>query len=417
MFITLKCNKDNMSVEEASASTASGTRPRHAACNECRVKKLKCSGERFGCAGCLSNKLTCTYHPPNRGSNGATRRSRRQSQAQSPGTFGAHKRPPSTGSRCPPTPRPSTSSSTGSIEIDLDRLQRPSHIFVSPGTTEGFLDTFWEGSPTSLEDRWGASACSIFPDTDAGNDLFLDHADFSPSERSLHAHINGAHTAFSSDLFGDPSLSLVFSNPEPPLADSSGMLLPLADTITGSEPPLTASDHGDGGSCRCMTDALAILDELEARKAELSPCVTHTVSGTLSANKSALSQCNRIIECPKCRNRPGCALLLILICRNLVFQFQQVLSGELNPKGRHNPLNNGTDALGQYSIDTSEEHLQVLYALAIVRGRSLSVFLEKLKSLVCFQSGATSHREKIERIEDWHRGLMGRLKQMSYGQI
>ncbi|KAK6367123.1 hypothetical protein LTR64_007983 [Lithohypha guttulata] len=34
---------------------------RHAACDECRKRKLKCSGEPAGCARCLKQKLTCHY--------------------------------------------------------------------------------------------------------------------------------------------------------------------------------------------------------------------------------------------------------------------------------------------------------------------------------------------------------------------
>lgn len=41
MFITLKRNQDKLSVEQSAASTAQGTRPRHAACTECRVKKVR----------------------------------------------------------------------------------------------------------------------------------------------------------------------------------------------------------------------------------------------------------------------------------------------------------------------------------------------------------------------------------------
>ncbi|KAK7180882.1 nmrA-like family protein [Paraphaeosphaeria sporulosa] len=423
MFITLKCNKDSISVEQSSASTAQGTRPRHAACYECRVKKLKCSGDKGGCAGCLSNKLECTYNPPRRVYNSATRRSRRRSQAQSLGTYSMHTRPPSARSRDPSTPRLSTSSSTTSIELDLDRLSWPKHTFPAPETTENFLDAFWKQISASSEDRLREGASPLFPTTDAGHDL-LDPAEFSPSEEILHSNSNDALTALSSDLFGDPSLSLAFSNPGHPHTDASSMLMQPAselDTISGAKTQGTALSNASGGSCRCMTDALTILDELEARKMETSPYVTHTVSGILSANKSALWQCDRVIECPTCPYRPGCVLLLILICRNLVFQFQQLISAELSSQGRQSPpispSDSRTDALGQYSIDTSEEQLQVLYALAMVRGKSLSRFLGRLKSLVCFQSGATSHREKIESIENWHRSLMGRLKQMSYGYM
>ncbi|KAL5429252.1 hypothetical protein PMIN05_010811 [Paraphaeosphaeria minitans] len=424
MFITLKCNKDNISVEQASASTAQGTRPRHAACNECRVKKLKCSGDKGGCAGCLLNKLECTYHPHGRGSNGVTRRSRKHYQGLGPGTYHTHTRPPSAESRDPPTPRSSTSSSATSIELDLALLPWPAHEFSSLETTDNLLDAFWKESSGSMEDRLGESACHTFHETHAGRDLYLDHGELSPSEQVLQLHTNDALTALSSNMFGDPSLSLTFSDLEHPQTDSSSMPIQPpseAEIISGAEPPGTASSNASGGSCPCMTDALNILDELEARKMETSPSVTHSVSGKLSINKSTLSQCNRVIECPTCRYRPGCALLFILICRDLVFQFQQLLSADLSPQGRQSgpisPIESRKDALGHYSIDTSEEKLQVLYALAIVRGKSLAGFLGRLKRLVCSQSGETSRREKIESIQNWHRSLMGRLMQMSYGQM
>lgn len=148
--------------------------------------QLKCSGDKDGCAGCLSNKLECTYHPPGRGNNGALRRSRRHShmQARIPGAYDIHKRPPSAGSRDSPTPRLSTSSSTTSLEIDLDPLPWPSHTFSPPETTETFLDSFWKDIPTSSANRSGESAYPIFPDTDTdtGHDLFFDPVDFSPSK-------------------------------------------------------------------------------------------------------------------------------------------------------------------------------------------------------------------------------------------
>jgi hypothetical protein len=190
MFITLKCNNDKLSIEQASASTARGTRPRHAACTECRVKKvrvlcyhvqtnntksnqLKCSGDRDGCTGCLSSNLECTYRPTSRENNGTVKRSRTNSHAQSPGVQTS---PPSTGSKSPPMPRISTSSATGSTEP----LSWPTQTFTSTEEAKGFLDTFWKGFTASLEQPVGKSACSIFPDPD--HELFFDYASFPSSE-------------------------------------------------------------------------------------------------------------------------------------------------------------------------------------------------------------------------------------------
>ncbi|KAF2875189.1 hypothetical protein BDV95DRAFT_603953 [Massariosphaeria phaeospora] len=432
MFITLKCNKENISVEQASASTAQGTRPRHAACTQCRVKKLKCSGDRDSCTACASNNLECIYPPPSRAKNGSAKRTRTLSQAQSPATQTS---PPSPTSRNPPTPRLSTSSSSTSIEPDLDQFAWPADTSDPSG---GYLDSFWKESPTSLEDLLGETAGAVFPD--AGHDLFMDQPHLSSSEDMLQSNVDDALSALSSEIFGDPSLNIPFPNAPHHPADPSSMLLPPlgdADALSFAEfagTTASSSSTDSPDTCRCMTDALVTLDALEAQKAAKSPCA-HTMSGTLSTNKSALLQCSRVLECAACQHRPGCALLLILICRNLVSQFQQLLSGDLTTMHHASatkhptmtmPMNMDMNmnmaltgraaALGQYSIDTSEEQLQVLYALAIVRGRSLALFLEKLKSFVRGQSGA-GHREKIESIECWHRSLMEGLKQMSYERI
>ncbi|KAL4914209.1 hypothetical protein BDW62DRAFT_190871 [Aspergillus aurantiobrunneus] len=42
-------------------STAASTVKRHAACDECRKRKLKCSGELSGCSRCIKQSLRCHY--------------------------------------------------------------------------------------------------------------------------------------------------------------------------------------------------------------------------------------------------------------------------------------------------------------------------------------------------------------------
>ncbi|KAF9887464.1 hypothetical protein FE257_010181 [Aspergillus nanangensis] len=43
------------------ATTSMPALKRHAACDECRKRKLKCSGEASGCSRCLKQSLTCHY--------------------------------------------------------------------------------------------------------------------------------------------------------------------------------------------------------------------------------------------------------------------------------------------------------------------------------------------------------------------
>lgn len=244
-----------------------------------------------------------------------------------------------------------------------------------------------------------------------------------------------APTALPSDIFREGSLDVPFPDPTPQSALPLQMSLPTlgpADSMTF--PAFTENMTGidTGGNCRCMTDALTTLDELEAQKTDKNSSFTNTMSAMLSTNKSALAQCTRVLECSACTFRPDRALLLvlILICRNLVSQFQQLVSGDLNASAtasenaQHAHVSidpsslarTGSGPLAQYSVNSSEEQLQVLYTLALVRGRRLSLFLDKLKGIAGFQTG-TIHREKIESIESWHRSLMERLEQMSLERI
>ncbi|KAI9842243.1 MAG: hypothetical protein M1837_007388 [Sclerophora amabilis] len=74
MFATLRVSKDKehgscevFSVERASlAPFGSGHSlgQQHSACNNCRVKKLKCTGQKTGCDRCQSKGITCFFQEP-----------------------------------------------------------------------------------------------------------------------------------------------------------------------------------------------------------------------------------------------------------------------------------------------------------------------------------------------------------------
>ena len=47
--------------ESATTADGNGSTKRHAACDECRKRKLKCSGDVTGCTRCVKNSLVCVY--------------------------------------------------------------------------------------------------------------------------------------------------------------------------------------------------------------------------------------------------------------------------------------------------------------------------------------------------------------------
>lgn len=187
-----------------------------------------------------------------------------------------------------------------------------------------------------------------------------------------------------------------------------------------------SSDAEGISACNCMDNALIVLDKLEIQKVATFQSAANTIDGILSSNKSAIAQCSPMLDCLRCCCIPSCIMLLILICRNLVSQFQRILpflhgqqySGlvDRNPaesdKLAFDSLRGRQASLGNYRIDTSEEWMQMLHALAIVRGRSLAMFLDRLKSTISYQNWI-GHRGIIEEIESQHRSTMTSLQKRS----
>ncbi|KAI9845344.1 MAG: hypothetical protein M1837_004966 [Sclerophora amabilis] len=60
-------------------SDGGGSAKRHAACDECRSRKLKCSGDPLGCSRCIRDNIVCSYSERKRMGRPRKRRRSRQS--------------------------------------------------------------------------------------------------------------------------------------------------------------------------------------------------------------------------------------------------------------------------------------------------------------------------------------------------
>jgi hypothetical protein len=54
-------NEQNLTMNMATSAATEAAQKRHAACDQCRQRKLKCSGEVTGCSRCVKNNLVCIY--------------------------------------------------------------------------------------------------------------------------------------------------------------------------------------------------------------------------------------------------------------------------------------------------------------------------------------------------------------------
>ncbi|KAI0179443.1 hypothetical protein GGR52DRAFT_570326 [Hypoxylon sp. FL1284] len=465
MFVTLRCNKDGMSVENVPTSAEDGTRPRHSACNSCRVKKLKCSGDRNICSACAASKTKCTYSPSASQAIKARRESRRSGRGSSISSTRAQPLATASGdSETTPT------TNVGSA-ARLPRQQPPPPPPIRAASP--MVSALPTPSPTGTGTEAG---------TEAGDDLLLDAPEVAYDDEMFQnpswtpgslIHMSGILDGTSAVIPGDHEgyLSLgqqdvsvngdattedfalaggsAESDATPPWLLGIQMDETLAHEPQYASPrqppqPLLDAEKNVAAAaattaCACLLDAIATLERLEVLGAQDVETSTTTVDGMLSLNKSAIATCNSMLDCPSCRCLSSHVMLLILISRGLVLQFERLqavfsssssssLLSPLSPAANDKSSWPGADdpcqrpyaapgaerntSLGTYSVDTSEEWKSMLHALAVIQGRSLRSFLERVRSATSYRSWA-AHQSILEVIEPRHRSAMISLQQLN----
>ncbi|KAI1208439.1 uncharacterized protein F4807DRAFT_431341 [Annulohypoxylon truncatum] len=436
MFVTLRCNKDGMSVENVPATTEDGTRPRHSACNNCRLKKLKCSGDRNACSACVSSKTVCLYSTPASQaikSRRETRKSRRRlSITRDNAPLTPAREDPQTDSE--PTQEqplsshamtPNTGPLLTSLPTGLDNNAGEPHlsdISQLSNSDEQLLGANWTPSSLSYVDE------IINGTSDA---ITCDNEDYSALEQ------RGLPVDDDLDLNAIPSSSyLTFLGLAGASNDRSSTEVSQlsSESSTHLAPPEQALKHFDmqlpyGPSdvaatptCICLVDVVDILEKLEVLDVEDHQASTNTIDGILSLNKNAIAKCNSMLDCSNCRLLSSHVMLVILIGRNLVLQFERLLS-KLTSTESHNSHAYGSHgmyscgqlctemstSLGKYSVETSEEWKGMMHALGVIQGKSLGIFLERVRSTATYRNWM-AHRCILERLEPRYHSTMRSLQ-------
>ncbi|OTA61627.1 hypothetical protein K449DRAFT_445502 [Hypoxylon sp. EC38] len=422
-------HRDGLIAQNVPTSSLDGTRRKHLACKNCRIKKLKCLRDKGACSACASRRVKCDYSTstskPNKAESTTTRSDAQQLQVDSGET---------------PEQLLSDRSSESSILTPILTpcpMDADSKLMKSPlsGVTDGnhynadFLR--WNPSPlheideifesqlhtlmndvaenTSLEPQ------NIAEDGDATNDFTSSDFPFGPD-----LMFAGVDIAYNNRgvLEAPQPLS---ESPASPIIDQR-----LKDYL--QEQPSGFVDTPITTTCPCLKGTVTILERLEVFGSYNYQALIVTVDGVLSLSKTAIASCNSMLDCPSCLHLSSSVMLLILICRNLVAQFERLLMtstsvAETEQIPTPRVLDQDTHSqvciesnlsLGEYSIDTSEELKGVLHALVVIQGKSLRNLLERIRSVTSGKSW-TAHEAILERIETQHFGTMRSLQQVNSG--
>ncbi|KAI4861344.1 hypothetical protein F4820DRAFT_70461 [Hypoxylon rubiginosum] len=404
MFVTLRCNKDGMSVENVPTSAEDGTRPRHSACNSCRIKKLKCSGDRRACAACVASRTTCTYSPSTSQSVKARRETRRDGRGSSISSIRGPSQPsecatsPITSSLLTPCPTGPGTEAGEEILLDAPGVDYNDEIFPEHNWTTSYMNGILDGSSGTIS-----------------NDIEGYLSPAAPANRS------GVGNAGENLALGGSS-----PGPDPTPPWILGIQIDETTPQPSPSPRRSHQQHPTAPStCTCLPNAAIALEKLEVLGVQDLQTCTNTIDGMLSLNKSAIATCNAMLDCPSCRCLSSHVMLLILVSRGLVLQFERlhgVLSSTNAEKfrsdgdpGQRTYGSTSTErnmSLGTYSVDTSEEWKSMLHVLAVIQGKSLRSFLERMRSTTSYRSWV-AHQTILESIEPRLRNAMISLQQLN----
>ncbi|KAI1457950.1 hypothetical protein F4805DRAFT_457138 [Annulohypoxylon moriforme] len=372
MFVTLRCNKDGIFVKDAPATTRDGTQPRRSANNNGGLKKPAATTQAFRARR-------------------ETRRKRRGSRDKAQSTFGTEDPRIESGKTHEESRSNDTvDASSGPMPVPMPKsleseLYIPDIFQTSSNDEQPFGADWISNSPNPM----GGITSGVFDAID------YDNEDYSALEQRSLPESAISHPAISTFATGPDDAST--STAPRKYSEFSTHTLPFESRSRHLDMQLSYDSANIGATpiCICLADVVDILEKLEILEFQDDKAPTNTVDGILSLNKNAIAKCKLMLDCTNCQLFSSRMMLLILIGRNLVLQFEQLLP-KFSSAGDHSEACTYGDlgtcvygqicseknaSLGRYSVETSEELKDLLRVLAITQGRSLGAFIERARSI------------------------------------
>ncbi|KAL2262572.1 hypothetical protein VTK26DRAFT_902 [Humicola hyalothermophila] len=403
------------------------------ACNSCRVKKLRCSGEKTGCTRCKTSSRPCVYaQPPGKGGSGRKKRTKSEAkeakqdsgsateqtkwalpspmptavtEAQSAATLTTTE--PMAGLSCGPA--------SGLLEpVDFgmglgDQMQDIGGPFdVSDGFAK--MREAGPGSPSSIE-QWLVSSPSAFDamaDPDFGmfpwpNEV-ADPSAFSVMTSptlpvmmtpplstpalSTSPAVDGFHSSPSGGL--SPSSSSGKRRPKKPKA---GRSLPPGLTTSSSAAMITPQDV-----CQCLQHVVFYIDELDS----IQGVPAAQLDAGLASHREAVRHGETMIACGYCASRPENMSILTFLTERLANLCERIVGGyfELTSSPTSSSSSASTSAsaagsdrrlhpaagssgvfFGDYEVDSASEWELLVRNLIVLQLRQLSALVARVKEV------------------------------------
>ncbi|KAI0109100.1 hypothetical protein GGR51DRAFT_512749 [Nemania sp. FL0031] len=374
------------------------------ACNSCRVKKLRCSGEKTGCSRCRTLSRECVYaQHATRGSGRARKKStskindtRQSSISTNPPSAPP---PPTVKNEIEPVP-PSASS------VPIHDVANPEEHAVpvsDPGTMisldanmmpcEQLEYSLMQNMP--MMDLPDLGTCQngdgwVFSLPDFMQDSRLSFVELSEEGVPLPLSSRpGAELGMHS--YDETPLTPATGNPAPGLIITDIQTTPLSLT-----PDTAPGQHGLDNchwvhspipeSCRCLQRVVFLLEEIDS---EADDTDVKDLGSWLSRHKEALRCSEALLMCPCCQAKPENMTILTFLTDRLIAMCDEIISAYLLTLAGNTNLNlsGSKDGawlvwVGNLEIDSLHEWSALVSTMIAMQLRGLDTLMAKFKDLL-----------------------------------
>ncbi|OQE04789.1 hypothetical protein PENVUL_c030G03366 [Penicillium vulpinum] len=418
MFGTLRYQSEKktgefLERESGFAGNVATNKPQHSACDNCRVKKIRCSGRKAGCSQCKTHSLPCNYaHVP-------TRKGRRKQAPTSSeknnetetcpeiGVVGAQSLARDSAATAAVQPSLLTMELHGVSEncIGLDNAMHP----VQDNLELALDPMFKEASTWSSHLNWALEGEDNFvPDSDypiAGNPQVP--ADFFNSGYSMsESTVQQQPLPLVSNSFTHPDLL-----PTPPLTH---ILAPTVSTIRSNE-DIVGITIDEQSSCSCVTSAVFLLDELQSSHHEGGPG-GQSLDSILLIYREVLFLCNRMINCGSCQGKSENMMVLSMVIERLAILCGEVINAFIAQREASSPeatpipvlmMEKQPLALGKYEIESGD--YEVIMGVLVTRRLSeLESIIARMKMIGSLTRRA-HQQARMARVDQYIKDLFRKI--------
>ncbi|EXL98257.1 hypothetical protein NOF04DRAFT_6667 [Fusarium oxysporum II5] len=357
----------------------------HTACDQCRQKKLRCTGRKTGCERCKACSTECTYTQLF-GSN-VRRKDRKRTARQNDAAAQSTSPEQQSESDAMQSTVVVNSRNSPSVSVQGGNSgdENGSNSSVDPLASDISHPT----DATLLEDAAMSSNTSgdefVFFDLDPSTfDL--------PESNSLP------------DFHWSPYSIPGIPSPRSTQPDAFGFLDSRTSTASTATRMLSHPINVSNSTCasRCLKVMNSLLEELETRMHDMRPCKADVA---LSFQKQSCIQCTQVIRCKSCYTDPDAMLFLTMICDKLIMLNKKILWYMREGTSVEQQL-----LVGEYEVDQTEEWGSMLQLLTVVQLRKIKALVDDIERSPAIE-GRHAQLIMLKSVKQQVIALLGRIRE------